>query len=287
MSNVPLSHLPEEEKAARAGSFGEAANHYDNFRPGPPEAALDWILQGRAVSAVVDLGAGTGACTKMLLTRADQVTAVEPDDRMRAVLSAALPQANAVDGRGEAIPLPDASVDAVFASSSWHWMDPVPTLLEVGRVLRPGGTLGVVWSGPDPEGPFVQQARALLESQPADPSSDKSHATEAATDESLADLVLADADRPTSTLEIPTDSDIPFDQPGHEVFTWDVALTADDLIGLLGTFSWIILMPEEARTRVLTEARRLLKEVLGIEGPVTVDVRYRAEAWRAQRQHSV
>jgi SAM-dependent methyltransferase len=284
MTNVPLSHLPEEEKASRASSFGEVATNYDNFRPGPPSAALDWILRGRAVSAVVDLGAGTGACTKMLLERADQVTAVEPDDRMRAVLATEVPAADTVDGRGEAIPLPDASVDAVFASSSWHWMDPVPTLLEVGRVLRPGGTLGVVWSGPDPEGSFVQQARALLESQPASLSSDETGSTDATADETLADLVLADGDRPISTLEIPIYHDIPFDQPEHETFTWDVAVTADDLIGLLGTFSWIILMPEDTRTRVLTEARRLLKEVLGIEGAVTVDVTYRAEAWRTRRR---
>jgi ubiquinone/menaquinone biosynthesis C-methylase UbiE len=38
------------------------------------------------------------------------------------------------------MPLPDAGADAVIASSSWHWMDPVPTLTEVGRVLVPAGT---------------------------------------------------------------------------------------------------------------------------------------------------
>ena len=37
------------------------------------------------------------------------------------------------------MPLPDASVDAVVASSSWHWVDLVPALREVGRVLVPGG----------------------------------------------------------------------------------------------------------------------------------------------------
>jgi hypothetical protein len=60
-------------------------------------------------------------------------------------------------------------------------------------------------------------------------------------------------------------------------------LNADDLIGLLGTFSWIILMPEERRRGVLAEARRLLGEFLGVEGEVTVDVAYRADAWRSRR----
>jgi hypothetical protein len=64
---------------------------------------------------------------------------------------------------------------------------------------------------------------------------------------------------------------------------WDVALNADELIGLLGTFSWIIVLPEEARVRVLREARRILRELLGVEGGVTVDVAFVAEAWRARR----
>ena len=115
------------------------------------------------VRTAVDLGAGTGALTRLLVGRADEVVAVEPDDRMRAVLAESVPGVRAVAGRGESIPLPDASADAVMASSSWHWMDTVPTLLEVGRVLVPGGTLAAVWSGPDPDSGLIAQARALLQ----------------------------------------------------------------------------------------------------------------------------
>ena len=42
-------------------------------------------------------------------------------------------------------------------------------------------------------------------------------------------------------------------------------------------------MPEPTRTRVITEARRLLGELLGVEGDVTVDVAFRADAWRSRR----
>ncbi|HEX4244817.1 MAG TPA: class I SAM-dependent methyltransferase, partial [Acidimicrobiales bacterium] len=145
---------PTDGKAVRAGSFGQVASHYERFRPGPPPAAIDWILPTH-VARVVDLGAGTGALTRMLVDRADEVVAVEPDDRMRSVLVQEVSRARAVSGRGEAMPLPDGSVDAVLASSSWHWMDVVPALHEVARVLVPGGVLGAVWSGPDPEGAFL------------------------------------------------------------------------------------------------------------------------------------
>lgn len=276
--DVPLSHLAPHEKAARAGSFGGAASHYERFRPGPPVAAVDWLLPTK-VGRIVDLGAGTGALTRLLIERADEVVAVEPDDRMRSVLIEQVPGVRAVMGRGESMPIPDGCADAVLASSSWHWMDPAPTLHEVGRVLVSGGILGAVWSGPDPEGPFLVQAQALLAEQSQGGA--EVPGKRGSSESEFASLIMIDARRPSSSLEIP--AGVPFDQPEHEVFTWDVALDADELIGLLGTFSWMITMPEETRRRVIAEARRLLRELLGVEGDVTVDVAFRADAWRSRR----
>jgi SAM-dependent methyltransferase len=273
---VPLSHLAPEEKGKRANVFGEVASTYERFRPGPPAAAVDWLLPTH-VARVVDLGAGTGALTRLLIGRADEVVAVEPDDRMRAVLTAEVPTARAVSGRGEAMPLPDRCADAVLASSSWHWMDPIPALHEVGRVVVPGGVLGAVWSGPDPEGPFIAQAQALLAGGTPSSAGDEGGRPPS----ELTGLILGDALRPMSSLEIPPG--VPFDQPDHQMFTWDIALDADELIGLLGTLSWVITMAPEDRDRLFAEARRLLRDLLGIEGEVTVDVAFRADAWRSRR----
>jgi SAM-dependent methyltransferase len=260
--DLPLSQLEPEEKTRRASSFGGVASHYERYRPGPPAAAVDWLLPER-VERVVDLGAGTGALSRLLVDRADEVVAVEPDDRMRAVLANEVPGVTAVAGRGESMPIPAGWADAVVASSSWHWMDPVPALHEVARVLVPHGILGALWSGPDPEGPFLVQAQALLAGS------------------EIGGMMLGEAERPLPTLEIPPG--VPFTQPEREAVTWDVALTADDLIGLLGTLSWIITMPEERRERIFAEARRLLRDLLGIEGDRTVDVAFRADIWRARR----
>jgi SAM-dependent methyltransferase len=279
--DVPLSRLESQEKAVRAESFGAVAAHYERYRPGPSLRAVDWVLP-KHVDTVVDLGAGTGALTRLLIDRAEEVIAVEPDDRMRAVLTEEVPGVRAVPGRGESVPIADGCVDAVLASSSWHWMEPVPTFREVGRILRSGGILGALWSGPDPEGSFMVQANAVLAERPLD--SADAVAGDGAGESGgtgLAGLVMGDVRRPASSLEIPPG--VPFDQPEHAVFIWDVALNADELIGLLGTLSWIITMPEETRSRVIVEARRLLREFLGVDGEVTVDVAFRSDAWRSHR----
>lgn len=262
---VALQHLGAEEKAERSGSFGAIASTYHRYRPGPPEEAVNWYLPKR-VERVVDLGAGTGALSRLLVDKADQVAAVEPDDRMRAVLTKELPNVEAIKGTGEDMPLGDGSVDVVLASSSWHWMDVEPTLREVRRVLKTNGLLGAMWSGPDPEGPFVTQARALIAQNVGGGGGGMSS-------------LFADAVRPTSTLEIP--NDFGFSEPQHETFTWMMSLTADELIGLLATMSWVINLTQPEREALFREARRLLKEFLGAEGDVTVDVDFRCDAWRA------
>ena len=278
----PFADLSVEEKAALAASFGGVASLYERYRPGPPIVAVEWMVADD-LDCIVDLGAGTGALTRLLVGRAGEVVAVEPDAQMRSVLTNAVPEARAVPGRGEEIPLPDHCADAVVASASWHWMNPVATLAEVARVLVPGGTLAVVWAGPDPAGAFLTTAQQLLAERARDGagagSPDAPEPPQGGG--GLAGFLTGDGPRPTFTLEIPDGA--PFGAPEHEVFTWDVALDADELIGLLGTFSWIITMDDEARARIFDEARGLLREHLGVEGAVTVDVTFRADAWRSRQ----
>ena len=263
----------DEQSTRRSGSFGRVASAYERFRPGPPSEAIAWMLPDSA-RTVVDLGAGTGAMTKDLLGMVEHVIAIEPDDRMRGILAANLPEVTVVSGSGESMPLETSSADAVLASSSWHWMNADAALEETARVLVPGGTLGVVWAGPDPDGPFVLQAQAML----SEASDQGGSGTRPAGEPDLGREVMDTENRVETVLRIPDRSS--FAQPEQKTLTWDVSLTADELIGLLGTFSWIITMPDERRAQVVSLARQVLRDSLGVSGDVTVDVQYRSEVWR-------
>lgn len=136
---------------ARARSFGAHAAGYAQHRPEYPADGIRWALAGagRAVTDVLDLAAGTGKLTAGLLPLDVTVTAVEPDDEMRAHLSREFPQVTAVAGTAEEIPLADGSVDAVVVGQAFHWFDRARALDEIARVLRPGGVLGALWNGED------------------------------------------------------------------------------------------------------------------------------------------
>ncbi len=263
--------LSPEVKRQRAGSFGRVAAEYQRYRPGPPVDAVDWLLPDRA-ETLVDLGAGTGALTKLLTGRSDQVIAVEPDERMRTVLADGVRGVTIVEGRGESIPIEDGVVDAVLASSSWHWVEPVPALREVARVLKPGGFLAAMWAGPDPESPFMRQAQVLL-------GEIGRHERVAGAASDTLRAISSDTYRSMAVLDVP--GGLPFSHPDHEVFGWEMALTADDLIGLLGTLSWVILETPDEREVLFDTARRLLREALGVEGDVTVDLSFRCDVYRS------
>ena len=68
---------------------------------------------------MVDLAAGTGRLTRVLLAAGASVTAIEPVSEMRAHIQGAA----TLEGTAEAIPLDGDSVDAVFVGEAFHWFD--------------------------------------------------------------------------------------------------------------------------------------------------------------------
>ncbi len=240
-------------------SFGSIAEDYDGLRPQAPQEAVDWLVPS-GCEVAVDLGAGTGLFTRRLIGRAGQVIAVEPDERMRDVLTARSPGVRALEGRGESIPLPDASADAVFVSSAWHWMDRELTVPEIGRVLRNGGRLGLIWTSRDREVDWLRDLDRL-------PRGDS------------VDAQLADRFRQRLYFDLPEPQI--FDNIDREVFRFERTMILDDVVAMLGTYSRAIVASADDREQALADARAALQQ--RFPGVDAIDIPMRAWCWRADR----
>jgi SAM-dependent methyltransferase len=167
------SESAEDRRARRAASFGSQAAAYAEHRPDYAQDAVAWALEpvsGRGRIRVLDLGAGTGKLTGVIAGLAGtdlgerlSVVAVEPDPAMLAELRALLPGVEAIAGKAEDIPVPDASVDAVLCGQAAHWFDMDRALPEMARVLTPGGVFAGLWNMDDDREDWVAGLREVCE----------------------------------------------------------------------------------------------------------------------------
>lgn len=153
------------DRAARSRSFESVAEQYERYRPDYPPEAIAWAAAELGLAAgarVLDVGAGTGKLTRVLVAAGFDVVAVEPGGAMLDQLRAAVPQAEPHEAPAEAIPLSDASVDAAFAAQAFHWFDRERALPELQRVVRPGGGLVLVWNWWDERDPLQNELGGLV-----------------------------------------------------------------------------------------------------------------------------
>lgn len=240
-----------------ATAFAGQAALYARLRPDYPTAALDVALPAEA-SRVLDLGAGTGKLTGPLLARGTAVIAVEPLESMLAELRRSFATAVAVCGAAEAIPLADATVDAVLVAQAFHWFDPALALPEIARVLRPGGTLSLLWNHDDDTDPLVLEVQAALDRAGRPPGGSTGR---------------------LSSRPVPFSQHPSFAEPELIEVKWIREQSVDDYIGLLHTYSYVIRAPATTRAQ-------LAAEVLGIlhrhqPGRQLVRIPVTCQVWRS------
>lgn len=128
----------------------DIASTYDRGRDHGPEFLELWMnvvtfhVKDQRVKTILDLGCGTGRFTEALAVHLEaDVIGIDPSHKMlaQARSKASAGRVRYEPGRGESIPLPDASVDLIFMSMIFHhFEDPKLAARECRRVLRQGGT---------------------------------------------------------------------------------------------------------------------------------------------------
>ena len=234
----------------RATSFGTNAGVYEQGRPDYPRDAVSWLV-GDA-QQIVDVGAGTGKLTRVLVALpGTTVVAVEPDAHMLDELRAHVPGVRAERGAAEKLPLPDDSADAVVFGQSWHWVDVPTASREVARVLRPGGTLGMLWNIRDNRTDWVQRMTDFMD---------------VAVAEGLFESGGPQVGEPFGALE-------------SREWAWSRPMTRAMLHNMASSRSNIIAASDEKRAQVRRDTDALLDE-LGVHGDETIDLPYVTKAFR-------
>jgi SAM-dependent methyltransferase len=228
--------------SAYALSFGLQAERYDKYRPSYPTGAIDFALPPGDTGCVIDLGAGTGKLTAGLLGRAAKVIAVEPDDRMRAVLRTRFASADGTvevrAGTAEATGLDDGVADAVVAGQAFHWFARPQADFEIARILRPRGVCSLIWNLPDAE---VQWVRDLYSA-------------------------IGDDNPPWSRSHSELDRSL-FEQVETSNISWHHVLDGPEaLLNLVHTWSFVLTKPAGQQAEIDAAVRSLIKRTSELRG---------------------
>jgi SAM-dependent methyltransferase len=201
-----------------------------------------WVLEPAPGPRVLDLGAGTGKLTGTLVALGADVTAVEPDPSMLAELRRALPAVRAMPGSAEAIPLPDASVDAVLAGNAMHWFDMAVAGPEIARVLAPSGILAGLWNVMDDRVDWVAGLARVSGSAAVGQRDTLSNWRAETAEAHLPKVGLA----------------VQFGSPEQAEFAHGQRRTADSLVATIATRAGLLVMPEQEREATLGRMRAFL-----------------------------
>jgi SAM-dependent methyltransferase len=218
----------------RGLKFGTVAESYDLYRPSPPESAKA-IAGNLAGLDVLEVGAGTGKLTRFLRELGAQVTVIEPDEDMRKVLTRRSPEVRVLLGRAESVPAEDASFDAVFSSSAWHWFTQPDATNEFARVLKDNGALQVWWNGSSRDVPWVAELTKLRERED-------------------------DVNRRPRGWHAKLDPDSPFVDERDFSIDWTWPRSVDEVVGSFGTYSGSIIRSEAEQRELSENVRAMLLE---------------------------
>jgi SAM-dependent methyltransferase len=248
-------------ESACAG-YAVAADVYARARPSYPAAAVDWLVEQLGLGRgreVVEVGAGTGKFTALLVERGLRVIAVEPVAAMRDALHELGDAVGVVDAVAEALPFASDSVAALIASQSLHWADVDRAFAEFDRVLASDGAVGLIWNFRDLDVAWQRDLDALLSELRGDAPHSRDGRWQAAMASSRFGVAAA------------------------RTWRWSVDGTRNDVLDRVRSVSYVAALPDVEQDRV---DRRVL-EILarhGLHDSDVISFPYATETYALRRQ---
>lgn len=132
--------------------FSNRVDNYIKYRPGYPAAILRFLKEKELLnenSIVADIGSGTGISAELFLRNGNAVYGLEPNKEMREAGERLLKdysRFNSIAAAAEDTTLTDHSIDLIVAGQAFHWFDKEKCRTEFKRILRPGGTVVLMWN---------------------------------------------------------------------------------------------------------------------------------------------
>ena len=146
--------------------YGHGAETYARGRPDFPSQSLDWLKDDLHLGPgkrALEIGAGTGKFTKLLVKTGADIVAIEPVVAMLEQLNASQPHVRTLCATAQNLPLSDATMDAVICAQAFHWFATANALAEMRRVLKPGGMLGLIWNVRDQSVGWLAELTRIME----------------------------------------------------------------------------------------------------------------------------
>jgi SAM-dependent methyltransferase len=219
-------------------------------------------LRIRTGARVLDLAAGTGKLTRMLLPFDASLLAVEPVEGMRRVFRSILPEVPVAGGRAEALPLRDRSIDVAVIAQAFHWFDAQVAIAELHRTLRPGGRVGLVWNvRDDAASPFWAGLTELLSTYRGDTPALRGSPWRQAFDD--------------TELFTPLEA---------RSFSFRPALARDQVIDRAMSISFIAALPDRERAEAEAAVVSLLDAQPETAGKRVVELPYRTDVYWTERR---
>lgn len=247
-----------------AHGFDRNADAYEAARPSyPAEAVAHIVGHGRIGPGrrVLDLAAGTGKLTRLLVPTGATVVAVEPVAAMREQLRALLPDVEVHDGTAEALPLGDRSADAITVAQAFHWFDADRAFDEFARVLQLGGRVGLIWNARDRSSDWVNEVWSIMDRvEKRAPWRDHEHWRDSA-------LGARSAFGPLHA----------------ETFRHEQSISPEGVVDRIASVSHVAVLPPAERERVLDEVRGVLTHHPDTRSRSDLRIPYRVDAYWCER----